>query len=109
MCGIVGFVSKKSDQSSLEKMLEVQGYRGPDDRGRVVEQMESCTVHLGHNRLAIQDLSLKAHQPFVSNSGNTMIVFNGEIYNFKAIREELEKLGYRFVSQSDTEVILHAY
>jgi len=109
MCGIVGFVAQKRNRHTVEKMLQVQAYRGPDSRGVWVEKIENCYLHLGHNRLAIQDLSMQAHQPFVSACGAYSIVFNGEVYNFKAIRKELEKLGYTFISDSDTEVILYAY
>ena len=109
MCGIVGFLGKKRDDSTVEKMLQVQAYRGPDDRGVFVEKLSSSYVHLGHNRLAIQDISLYGHQPFISTYGEYVIVFNGEVYNFKSIRKDLEKLGYTFVSKSDTEVILYAY
>ena len=109
MCGIVGFIGKERRDDIVEKMLEIQAYRGPDDRGIYVEQIGSHYIHLGHNRLSIQDLSAHGHQPFVSDCGNYVIVFNGEVYNFKEIRAELEELGYRFVSESDTEVILYAY
>jgi len=109
MCGIVGFLGKKRDDSTVEKMLHSQAYRGPDDRGVFVEEVENTFAHLGHNRLAIQDLSAHGHQPFVSSCGKYVIVFNGEVYNFKDIREELRKLGHTFVSTSDTEVILYAY
>lgn len=109
MCGIVGFISPNKDEGSVEKMLQVQSYRGPDDRGVFVEQLEQRYVHLGHNRLSIQDLSILGHQPFVSVCGMYIIVFNGEVYNFKSIRAELEELGYTFISHSDTEVILYAY
>jgi asparagine synthase (glutamine-hydrolysing) len=109
MCGIVGFVAKKRNHYTVEKMLKVQAHRGPDDRGIWVEELAKSYVHLGHNRLAIQDLSKHAHQPFVSTCGAYSIVFNGEIYNFKAIRDMLEQRGHTFVSKSDTEVILYAY
>ena len=109
MCGIVGFIGKERQDDIAEKMLEVQAYRGPDDRGIFVTQISNQHIHFGHNRLSIQDLSSHGHQPFVSDCGNYTIVYNGEVYNFKSIRQELEKLGYRFVSQSDTEVILYAY
>jgi len=109
MCGIVGFVGKRREDKVIEAMLSVQAYRGPDDRGIWVEEVENIYMHLGHNRLAIQDLSTHGHQPFVSSCGEYVIIFNGEIYNFKSIRKELEKLGHRFVSESDTEVILYAY
>lgn len=109
MCGIVGFISKERTDHTVEKMLKVQAYRGPDDSGTFVEQISGQYVHLGHNRLSIQDVTSHGHQPFVSDCGNYIIVFNGEVYNFKTIREELEKLGYVFLSESDTEVILYAY
>jgi asparagine synthase (glutamine-hydrolysing) len=109
MCGIVGFLSPKREDETVEKMLEVQAYRGPDDRGVFVAKTERSFVHLGHNRLSIQDLSLHGHHPFVSDCGQYTIVFNGEVYNFKSIRVELEALGYSFVSKSDTEVVLYAY
>lgn len=109
MCGIVGFISHGRDDTTVEKMLEVQAHRGPDDRGVFIEQVGENYIHFGHNRLSIQDLSSHGHQPFISNCGDYVIVFNGEIYNFKIIRKELEALGHRFISQSDTEVILYAY
>ena len=109
MCGIVGFLAPERKEKLVKKMLEVQSYRGPDDSGVFVEAVGKSYVHLGHNRLSIQDLSSYGHQPFVSDCGDYVIIFNGEIYNFKEIRKELERLGYRFVSESDTEVILYAY
>jgi len=107
MCGIVGFISKDKQENILNDMLEIQSYRGPDDSGVYFD--EKSGVHLGHNRLSIQDLSSHGHQPFVSDCENYVIVFNGEVYNFQSIKKELEKLGYRFISSSDTEVILYSY
>lgn len=107
MCGIVGFLAKHPQKSLLSDMLRIQGHRGPDDFGIFVD--EDSGIHLGHNRLSIQDLSSHGHQPFQSDCGNYTIVFNGEIYNFKTIKKQLESLGYRFISESDTEVILYAY
>ena len=109
MCGFVGFLGKKRDDSTVERMLQTQSYRGPDDSGVFVEEIASGYVHLGHNRLAIQDVSTQGHQPFVSACGEYIIVFNGEVYNFKSIRTELRELGHTFISKSDTEVILYAY
>ncbi len=109
MCGIVGFIGKNRQDETVEKMLKVQAYRGPDDSGILVGQIGDQYIHFGHNRLSIQDLSSHGHQPFVSDCGDYIIVFNGEVYNFKTLRGELEKLGYSFVSESDTEVILYAY
>lgn len=107
MCGIVGFIGKNKSIDILNDMLEIQSYRGPDDSG--VYFHEKSGVHFGHNRLSIQDLTSHGHQPFVSDCGNYIIVFNGEVYNFKNIKIELEKLGYEFISNSDTEVILYSY
>jgi len=107
MCGIVGFTDKNKKLDILNDMLQIQSYRGPDDSGVYFD--EKSGVHFGHNRLSIQDLSSHGHQPFVSDCEHYVIVFNGEVYNFKSIRNELENLGYKFSSNSDTEVILYSY
>lgn len=109
MCGIVGFISNERSETILSNMLSTLSYRGPDDNGVLVEKINNNYIHLGQNRLAIQDTSEKGHQPFVSSCGGYVLVFNGEVYNFGEIREELELLGQVFVSDSDTEVILYAY
>ncbi|MGD0077159.1 MAG: asparagine synthase (glutamine-hydrolyzing) [Sedimentisphaerales bacterium] len=101
MCGIAGFNWK--DNGTIEAMTEVMRLRGPDDRGAYLDDK----VSLGHTRLAILDLSPKGHQPMYFQ--NLAIVFNGEIYNFQEIRDELQTLGYKFTSGTDTEVILAAY
>lgn len=88
-------------------MLAIQSYRGPDDHGIYFD--EKSGVHFGHNRLSIQDLSSHGHQPFISDCKNYVIAFNGEVYNFKSTRKELQELGYNFNSDSDTEVILYSY
>ena len=107
MCGIVGFIDKNKSINIIDNMLKVQSHRGPDDRGKFFDK--NTGVHLGHNRLSIQDLSSDGHQPFISGCQNYIIVFNGEVYNFKAIRKTLIKLGHKFISQTDTEVILYSY
>jgi len=107
MCGLVGFVSLKRKDGVLHEMLSIQSYRGPDDNGYFIDN--DTGVHLGHNRLSIQDLSSNGHQPFISNCENYILVFNGEIYNYKEIRSDLIKLGYVFLSGSDTEVVLYSY
>lgn len=88
-------------------MLEAMSHRGPDDRG--AEVLADGELVLGHLRLSILDLSPLAHQPMGCSDRRTWIVFNGEIYNFREIRTELESLGWRFRSVSDTEVILASY
>ena len=107
MCGIVGFISKDKKENTLKNMIQTQTHRGPDDNGLFID--EKFGIHLGHNRLSIQDTSAHAHQPFVSTCSNYTIIFNGEVYNFKEIQSELKALGHIFLSNSDTEVILYAY
>ena len=101
MCGIVGFNRKKPDV--LKQMLQSIHHRGPDDYGVYEEE----AISLGHVRLSILDLSALGHQPM--SFENLRMVYNGEVYNFKEIREELRSLGYTFVSDTDSEVILKAY
>ncbi len=101
MCGIVGFNSKNSDV--LNEMIKSINHRGPDDSGVYEEEQLS----LGHVRLSILDLSSLGHQPMIFE--HLRMVYNGEVYNFKEIREELRALGYTFVSDTDSEVILKAY
>jgi asparagine synthase (glutamine-hydrolysing) len=91
---------------SVRRMADSIAYRGPDDSG--VEAVDPRVV-LGHRRLSILDLSPAGHQPMVSASGRSWVVFNGEIYNFREVREELLALGHRFRSESDTEMILEAH
>lgn len=107
MCGLVGFIQKQKDFTTLKSMLEVQSHRGADDSGVYFD--ETSGVHFGHNRLSIQDLSLNARQPFISECENYAIVYNGEVYNFKGIKKELEEIGYKFKSKSDTEVVLLSF
>ena len=109
MCGIAGFIdyNKKSNFSILKNMTDVLFHRGPDDNGYDFFSFNKYNLGMGHRRLSILDLSSSAHQPMKFE--DIEIVYNGEIYNFKEIRNELEKYGYQFVSDSDTEVILKAY
>ena len=108
MCGIAGIINKNGapvDRGLLQQMTELARHRGPDGVGYHL----SANVGLGHRRLAIIDLSDGGHQPMHSGDGRLTITFNGEIYNYLEIREELQSRGHRFVSSSDTEVILAAY
>ena len=107
MCGIVGFIDKNKSKDTIKDMLDIQSYRGPDDNGIYFDK--NTGIHFGHNRLSIQDLSSHGHQPFISDCSQYVIAFNGEVYNFKIIRRELENFGYKFISSSDTEVILYSY
>lgn len=111
MCGITGFVdfSRNSTLSDLKAMTHVIEHRGPDDVGTEWFDTNACSLGLGFRRLAIIDLSPLGHQPMHNPADGCWIVFNGEVYNFKEIRKELEGNGHAFISHSDTEVILKAY
>jgi asparagine synthase (glutamine-hydrolysing) len=106
MCGISGYTHKDRvvDEGVIRRAAESLLHRGPDQQG----VYESRDVSLGVVRLKVIDPD-GGDQPMVSEDGNTVIVFNGEVYNHKSIRDELEKLGHRFRSRCDTEVILHAF
>lgn len=111
MCGILGgfFQSQLTDQQ-IHSALSKMNNRGPDDRGFErfgIEQ--SSEFILGHTRLSIIDLSSAGHQPMNSQDGRFSIVFNGEIYNYKELRQVLKNLGYAFSTESDTEVLLTAW
>jgi len=103
MCGISGF--SWGDAGLIEKMNKSLGHRGPDDQGTYVDDRFS----LGHKRLSIIDLSAAGRQPMSNEDDSIWIVFNGEVYNFRELRKDLEASGHSFRSNSDTEVIIHAY
>jgi asparagine synthase (glutamine-hydrolysing) len=114
MCGIFGIVSREGDVSRdvLTRALKCLAHRGPDDSGAVVVDGSSappCQLGFAHTRLSIIDLSPLGHQPMQDPATGNWIVFNGEIYNFRELRKELEGVGVEFKSHSDTEVILAAY
>jgi len=138
MCGIAGIFSLKGKPINglmIKGMCDIMAHRGPDDRGYALislnglkEQMEgwwreyreehfiaheinarNSNLALGHVRLAIIDLTDAAHQPMASPDKSIWLTYNGEIYNFKELRQQLSSRGYSFVSQSDTEVLLHLY
>jgi len=112
MCGIAGVLSKnptgaiKLNQaiSAMQKTLQ---YRGPDDQGTYISQDQQ--IALAHTRLSILDLSTAGHQPMSTPDGRYWITFNGEIYNFQALRSQLQCEGIPFHSNTDTEVILRLY
>jgi asparagine synthase (glutamine-hydrolysing) len=108
MCGIAGilnFDGEPVDRSVLSAMTDAIAHRGPDSEGHWFRD----GVGLGHRRLSIIDLSTEANQPMVSSDGNTVIVFNGEIYNYRELAKELELKGAPCRTHSDTEVILNLY
>lgn len=103
MCGIVGFTGKP-DQQRLDIMLDTITHRGPDDDAKLVQNNFTC----GMRRLAIIDLSDNLY-PMKSSDGSVEVVFNGEIYNYKELRNQLKQMGYVFKSESDSEVIVYGY
>lgn len=111
MCGIGGIHTygggRPVSESEGLALRDAMSHRGPDDAG--AWWSEDRTVCLVHRRLSIIDLSARGHQPMASADGRHQIVFNGEIYNFQALRRDLEQLGHRFHSDSDTEVVLNGY
>jgi asparagine synthase (glutamine-hydrolysing) len=110
MCGIAGILSpvETTVRMALPSMVEAQTHRGPDDSGLEYRRMGSLHLGLGFRRLAILDLSPAGHQPMVHPDTGDVLIFNGEIYNFRRLRIELEAAGERFKSQCDTEVLLRA-
>ena len=110
MCGIVGFLNRgnfKLLQGTLHEAVSSLSHRGPDDSGLFFD--ERYGIGLGHRRLSIIDLSEAGRQPMSSDDGTVHIVYNGEVYNFREIRETLGKKGHGFKSSTDTEVILKSY
>jgi len=111
MCGIAGIVTARGDPALLERlnrMVKVQSHRGPNGEGRWTGCIGDTLVALGHSRLAILDLTEAGRQPMISACGRHVLIYNGEIYNYRELREELEGAGARFRTRSDTEVLLQA-
>jgi len=108
MCGIAGILNldkKPAERGLVEKMTGLQKHRGPDASGFYYDR----NVALGHCRLKIIDLTDKAHQPMQLPDRSVSVVYNGEIFNYLELKEELVMLGHKFITGSDTEVVLHAY
>ena len=110
MCGFVGYLPGREGQTlnhseTIQSMMDVIQHRGPDSGGYHVAD----GAVLGFRRLTIIDLSDAGNQPLFDESGRYTLVFNGEIYNHKDIRAELEEKGYHFKSHTDSEVLVHGY
>lgn len=108
MCGIAGYLhfdkERNSDLALIKKMADIISYRGSDAEGYYVHK----NIAFGHRRLSIIDLST-GDQPMFSDDKSIVLIFNGEIYNYIELREELKKSGYSFKTTSDSEVIIQAY
>lgn len=108
MCGILGIGDRKGTPVApplLHRMTNIIAHRGPDATGELIDG----PVGLGHRRLSIIDLSPLGRQPMGNEDGSVVIVYNGELYNYQPLRVELEAKGHKFHSQTDTEVLIHAY
>ena len=106
MCGIVGFTNNIDDSNRvIGEMMDRIRHRGPDAEGRYVDE----DIALGHRRLSIIDISSSGDQPIFNEDGSKVIVFNGEIYNYREIREKLVAAGHIFKTNTDTEVLIHGY
>ena len=108
MCGIVGFTNPAGIEHAdavLEKMMERIRHRGPDAGGSYID----ADIALGHRRLSIIDVSEQGNQPLYNSDRTLVLIFNGEIYNYRFLREELRDLGYIFRTETDSEVLLHGY
>jgi asparagine synthase (glutamine-hydrolysing) len=111
-CGIIG-PARAAHVEAIDAMTRTLAHRGPDDSGTHVERFaargDEYALALGHTRLSILDLSPLGHQPMHTADGSLSIAYNGEVYNFRELREELVALGHAFRSDCDTEVLLAAY
>ncbi len=107
MCGISGIIDfkDKADENAIAKSISAMLYRGPDAQ----EYFSDDVAELGHVRLAIIDLAPRSNQPFQSACGRYVIVFNGEVYNFKLLRKQMMQAGFQFRTESDTEVLLEGF
>ncbi len=105
MCGIVGVLN--GDLSAIKVANSIISHRGDDDSGEYINH--SFKIGLGHQRLSIIDTSNLGHQPMIGDDGKVVLVFNGEIYNYKELRSDLIRKGFIFKGDSDTEVLLNLY
>ena len=108
MCGIAGIFHRDGAPASpvlLRRMTDAVKHRGPDGEGYYLDG----NLGLGHRRLAIIDLSNAGHQPMATEDGRYVISYNGEVYNFNELRIELEAIGHRFYSRTDSEVVLKSF
>ena len=106
MCGIVGFTNDIDDSNEvLGRMMDRIRHRGPDAEGKYIDE----DIALGHRRLSIIDISSQGDQPIFNEDRSLVIIFNGEIYNYKEIKEKLVEAGHDFRTNTDTEVLIHGY
>jgi asparagine synthase (glutamine-hydrolysing) len=116
MCGILGGYWRNPSADVRDRVflaMDALHHRGPDDRGhdafKIADHEKNSILHLAHTRLSILDLSSAGHQPMQSSCGRYTVVFNGEIYNYRELRNELMGKGHRFITETDTEVLISAW
>ncbi|HEY0734055.1 MAG TPA: asparagine synthase (glutamine-hydrolyzing) [Herpetosiphonaceae bacterium] len=111
MCGIVGIVDLQNrvEQQTVAALCQAIEHRGPDDHGIYLASDSSLSVGFGSQRLSILDLSPAGHMPMQNEAGDVTLAYNGEIYNHRELRADLERRGFRYRSHTDTETLLHAY
>ena len=107
MCGIAGIIKKKIYNFDKFKIFKIMDTRGPDSKGHYKKQNKNYSINLFHSRLSIIDFKDRSNQPFCYK--NLILIYNGEIYNFREIRVKLEKIGHKFETKSDTEVLIKSY
>ena len=106
MCGIIGFTNRiENAKSVLTEMMDRIRHRGPDAGGQYID----ADIALGHRRLSIIDVTEQGDQPMFNEDRSLVLIFNGEIYNYQPLREELIAAGHTFRTQTDSEVLLHGY
>src|SRR4051812_47640341 len=108
MCGIAG-IWGEANEELIRRMTDIIAHRGPDDSGTRVFANQGFPLSMGHRRLSIIDLSPAGHQPMANEDGTVWVIFNGEIYNFPEIRDQLLASGHKFRSKTDTEILVHGY
>ena len=111
MCGILGFINEDLDSSkiSFKSALAKLGHRGPSSSSHIVHNLDNNILLLGHTRLSIIDLSESGNQPMSCCEKRYYIILNGEVYNYIELKSDLLKLGYKFNSNTDTEVLLYSW
>ena len=107
MCGIAGIIKKKNYDFDKFKIFKIMDTRGPDSKGHYKKQNKNYSINLFHSRLSIIDFKDRSNQPF--SYKNLILIYNGEIYNFREIKGKLEKIGHKFKTKSDTEVLIKSY
>src|SRR6266545_1311260 len=111
MCGIAGLI-ERSPEARVGAMLKAIEHRGRDDEGVWTSgpiHADGSRVCFGHRRLSIIDTTSAGHQPMLSHDGRLVVILNGEIYNYRELREQLQSKGHRFQTQTDTEVLLQSW